>query len=356
MSGGVDSSVCAILLKAEGFEVIGITMQIWAQSKGTNSCCGVEAIDDARRVAHQLNIAHYVVNFRDIFQKKVITDFCQEYKSGRTPNPCIRCNQYIKFGYLLQRARQLDAFYIATGHYAKIEFNPKQKKYLLKKGQDQKKDQSYVLYLMNQQQLSRTLLPLGKLTKVKVREIARKNGLSVAEKPESQEICFVPDNDYGAFLKQQMPRIAKPGPIINKEGEVIGKHKGIIFYTVGQRKGMGIAAKQPLYVVSIDKKSNTIVAGKKEQVYSSELIANDLNFIADKAPKLPFRAKVKIRYLHPAATAVIRLEGKDKVRVKFNQPQWAITPGQAVVFYDRDTVIGGGTISVLPQCSLIALT
>ncbi len=344
MSGGVDSSVCAVLLQSKGFEVVGVTMQIAEGRAGAGSCCGLEAAEDAGRVAYKLGIPHYVLNFRNIFKEKVIADFCQEYKQGRTPNPCIRCNQYIKFEHLLKKARQLNADYIATGHYARIDFDKKKKRYLLKKGIDPHKDQSYVLYTMSQDQLRHTLMPLGKLTKSKVRAIARKKGLPVAERPESQEICFVPGNDYGAFLKKQIPRIASPGPIVNREGEVIGEHQGIIFYTVGQRKGMGIAARQPLYVISIDKKSNTVVAGKKEDAYSKELIADSLSFISKKKPKMPFRAKVKIRYLHPAASAKILPEGKDRVRVKFDQPQWAVTPGQAAVFYQGHTVLGGATI------------
>ena len=345
MSGGVDSSVCAALLKDEGFEIVGITMQIWQGSGGGNSCCGMEAIEDAIRVAYKLDIPHYVLNFKDIFKKKVIADFCNEYKQGRTPNPCIRCNQYIKFDHLLKKARQLDAGYIATGHYARIEFNNRTKRYLLKKGVDSSKDQSYVLYTMTQDQLSHTLMPLGKFTKRQVREIARKKDLPVANKSESQEICFVPDNDYGAFLKKEIPQIAKPGPIVDREGKVIGQHQGIIFYTVGQRKGIGIAAREPLYVISIDKKNNTLIVGKKEDAYSKQLIANKLNFISYKTmPKIPFKAKVKVRYLHPVSSATIIPQDRGRVRIKFDQPQLAITPGQSAVFYKQGIVIGGGVI------------
>jgi len=344
MSGGVDSSVCAALLKSKGFEVVGITMQIWEHSKRPNSCCGLDATEDARRVARKLDIPHYVVNFRNIFKQKVISDFCQEYKQGRTPNPCIRCNQYIKFEHLLKRARQLDAAYIATGHYAKIERDIKNRKFTLKKGKDSRKDQSYVLYTMTQDQLKHTLMPLGKLTKQKVREIARGMRLPVANKLESQEICFVPDNNYGAFLKKQIPKIAKPGPIVNKKGEVIGRHRGIIFYTIGQRRGMGIAAAEPLYISSIDKKNNTIVTGKKQDIYGKRLVVDSLSFISGKRPKIPFRARVKIRYLHTPASACVTSQGKNKLHVRFDSPQWAITPGQAAVFYRRGSVIGGGTI------------
>ena len=344
MSGGVDSSTAAALLKDKGFEVIGITMQIWQRPQDNSGCCGIGSIEDARKVAYRLGIPHYVLNFRDIFKKKVVADFCQEYKEGKTPNPCIRCNQFIKFDHLLKKAKQLGAEYVATGHYARIVFDKRKKRYLLKKGIDPRKDQSYVLYTMTQKQLKYTLMPLGSLTKEKVRKIARKKDLAVADKPESQEICFIPDNNYGRFLKERFPGSAKPGPIINKEGKILGKHKGIIFYTIGQRKGIGIAARRPLYVISIDKKKNTIVVGEKEDGYMDKLIADDLNFIYMDKLRSPIKAKVKVRYLHPAASATLSLQGEAKARVKFSRPQWAVTPGQAAVFYKGDIVIGGGTI------------
>ena len=345
MSGGVDSSVTAALLKDRGFEVIGITMQIWERSPDWGGCCGIGSVEDAKKVAYRLGIPHYVLNFRDIFKEKVIANFCEEYTEGRTPNPCIRCNKYIKFDALLKKARQLGADYIATGHYARIEFNNKRKRYLLKKGIDSQKDQSYVLYVMSQEQLERTLMPLGDFTKDQVRRIAREKDLPVANKPESQEICFIPDNNYGAFLKEYIPQRAyKPGPIVNREGKFIGEHRGIIFYTVGQRKGIGIADKEPLYVTSIDKENNTIVVGKKEDVYSDELIAENVNFIYIEKLKTTIKIEVKVRYLHPTASATIFPLDRDKVKVKFDQPQWAITPGQAVVFYNGKEVLGGGTI------------
>lgn len=345
MSGGVDSSVTAALLKDKGFEVIGITMQIWERSKDWGGCCGIGSIEDAKRVAYKLEIPHYVLNFSDIFKEKVIANFCEEYKEGRTPNPCIRCNKYIKFGTLLKKAKELSADYIATGHYARIELDNQRKRYLLRKGIDSQKDQSYVLYVMNQKQLEQTLMPLGNFTKDQVRRIAREKDLPVADKQESQEICFIPDNHYGEFLKGCIPQRAhQPGPIVNKEGEIIGEHQGIIFYTIGQRKGIGIAEREPLYVTSIDKENNTIVVGKKEDVYRDELLADNVNFIYMDKLKAPIKVEAKIRYLHPAAEASIFPQDKDKVKVKFNQPQWAITPGQTAVFYNRDTVIGGGTI------------
>lgn len=334
MSGGVDSAVCAAILKDSGFDVIGITMQIKGPSR----------LEEAKKIADKLGIPHYLLNFQDIFREKVIANFCEEYREGRTPNPCIRCNKYIKFDALLKKAKELKAEYIATGHYARIKFDPRRKRYLLKRAVDKHKDQSYVLYTMTQEQLKHTLMPLGEISKEKVRQIAKKKNLPVADKSESQEICFIPDNDYGQFLKKRIPGSAKPGPIINKEGEVIGKHKGIISYTIGQRKGIGIAAKKPLYVISIDKKKNTIMVGKEEDGYRDKLIADDLNLIYMDRLKSPIKAKVKVRYLHPVASATVIPQGRGKVQVKFDRPQRAVTPGQAAVFYQRDIVIGGGTI------------
>jgi len=351
MSGGVDSSVTAWLLKDEGYEVIGITMQVWPsnrlaeEAERFGGCCGLSAAEDAKRVANRLGIPHYVVNFKEIFAKKVIANFCEEYGEGRTPNPCIRCNRYIKFDALLKKAKELDADYIATGHYARIEYDSARKRYLLKRGVDQKKDQSYVLYVMTQGHLEHTLMPLSSYTKANVRKIARELKLPVAEKKESQEICFIPDNDYGGFLKEYVPEAIKPGPIVNKEGRVLGGHRGIIFYTVGQRKGLGISAKEPLYVIAIDKERNALIVGTKREVCGDELIATDLNWIAIEKLMEPIEVRAKIRYLHQEAEAVIApLRGGQRAHVKFREPQMAITPGQAVVFYDGDTVVGGGTI------------
>jgi len=356
MSGGVDSSVCAALLKNQGFEVIGITMQIWQQAKQERGCCGLSSIDDARKVAYKLDIPHYVLNFRDVFKKRIIADFCREYKRGRTPNPCIRCNKYVKFDALLRRARQINADYVATGHYAKIEFNGRKRKYILKKGMDAQKDQSYFLYVMTQGQMRHILMPLGGFTKKKVRQLAKELDLPVADKLESQEICFVPDNNYGKFIKEHFPESVRPGYIINREGKIIGGHQGIIFYTIGQRKGIGIAHKEPLYVSAINRKNDTIVAGNKNEVYSNELIARDVNLIYMKELKSAMRAKVKVRYLHPEADATLIPKNRKCIQIKFKKPQWAITPGQAAVFYlpsrhnkrgegKNDIVIGGGTIS-----------
>lgn len=348
MSGGVDSSVAAALLKEEGYQIIGATMQIWPRDKQQNDrsdgCCGLGAIEDARRVAHRLGIPHYVLNFRDVFARKVIEDFCREYRRGRTPNPCIRCNQHIKFGALLERARELGADFVATGHYARIEIDGSNRRYLLKKGVDSSKDQSYFLYPVTQEQLRHTLLPVGNLTKKEVREIARKLELPVATKPGSQEICFIPDNNYPEFLKDYIPQAVKPGPILDERGNILGEHQGILSYTIGQRRGLGIAAREPLFVTAIDQERNAITVGNKKQVYGDELIASGLNWIALTKLEQTITVKAKIRYRHPEAEAEVSPLDGDRVYVKFAEPQMAITPGQAIVFYDGDIVIGGGTI------------
>jgi len=349
MSGGVDSSVTAALLKEEGYEVIGATMQVWPSNELADEadrfggCCGLDAVSDAKRVARKLGIPHYVMDFRDVFAEKVISNFCREYSLGRTPNPCIRCNEYIKFDALLRRAKELDADFVATGHYARIERDEASGRYLLKKGVDRRKDQSYVLYVMTQDQLGHVLTPLGGYTKEQVRWIARELGLPVADKAESQEICFIPDGDYTRFVKEYMPQAAKPGPVLDREGTIMGEHRGILFYTIGQRKGLGLSAGEPLYVVDIDRERNAVIVGTKGEVYGDELIASGLNWISIEPP--PLELKAKIRYRHREADAVITpLLTKGRAHVKFKQPQMAITPGQAIVFYHRDTVVGGGTI------------
>lgn len=353
MSGGVDSSVTAALLKDQGYEVIGITMRIWQEPLRVKteaglvkakkySCCGSEpAIADARRVAYKLGIPHYTLDFRREFRCYVVQNFIQEYEKGRTPNPCIRCNRFIKFDILLRRCQEFDADFLATGHYARLEKG--NGRWLLKKAIDSKKDQSYFLYGLTQEQMPHILMPLGNFFKSQVRKIARDLGLIVATKPESQEICFIPDDDYPKFLQTYIPQAAKPGPILNRKGEVIGKHKGILNYTIGQRKRIGIAFKERLYVIGIDLKKNAIIVGNEKEGYGDELIADDLNFIAIDKLAEPLKVKAKIRSVQPEAEAEIKpLNGK--VLLKFTEPQWAITPGQAVVFYDHDIVLGGGTI------------
>ncbi len=349
MSGGVDSSVAAAILKEQGYQVIGVTMQLWPHDRQAEEaerfggCCGTSAVEDAKKVAYKLGIPHYVMNFRDIFAEKVIDYFCREYGAGRTPNPCIKCNQYVKFDALMEKAKGLGVDLVATGHYARIEKGANGRN-LLKKGLDRRKDQSYVLYTMTQEQLAHTLMPVGSLTKAKVRQTARELELPVAEKAESQEICFIPDDNYPAFLQARIPQAVKSGPILDKESRSLGEHRGILFYTIGQRRRLGIAAKEPLYVTAIDRDRNAIVVGSKKEVYGDELIAFELNWISIPGLNEPIRAKTKIRYLHNEAAATIEPLGRDRVRVKFTEPQMAITPGQAVVFYDNDTVIGGGVI------------
>lgn len=356
MSGGVDSSVAAALLQKQGYEVIGLTMQLWPREQITESetsCCGIGAVEDAKRVAAKLSIPHYVVNCRELFEKKVIIPFCRQYLSGQTPNPCIRCNDLIKFDYLLKKAKSLGAQYLATGHYAQIKYDRKTKRYHLLKGKDAKKDQSYFLYTMTQQQLAHILFPLGIYTKDRVRALARGWGLATADRPESQEICFIPDNDYHRFLKTRLPAgkagmqtEVKPGLITDSSGKVLGTHQGIAFYTIGQRKGLGIAAAYPLYVKTIDQKRNMLVIAPKQDIYEKNLLADKINFIAIKELSKPMSARAKIRSAHKAANCTISpVRQKNKVRVEFITGQWAITLGQAVVFYTGNKVLGGGTIA-----------
>jgi len=337
MSGGVDSSVAAALLKKEGYQVIGITLQICPLDEQTPE-------EDAARVASKLGIPHHVMDFRDIFAQKVIADFCQEYRSGRTPNPCIRCNQYIKFGALLEKARELGADFVATGHHARTEKDKAKGICLLKKGADHRKDQSYMLYSLTREQLCHTLLPIGNYTKAKVLEMSRELQLPIANKPESQDICFIPGGDYASFLKDYVPRAAKPGPVLDEQGSVLGTHRGIMFYTIGQRRGLSISAGKPLYVIAIEPERNAIVVGAKEQALGNELIASGLNWITIARLAQPITVKAKIRYRHHEAEATVTPINEDRVHVKLTEPQMAITPGQAIVFYDGDIVVGGGTI------------
>lgn len=350
MSGGVDSSVAAALLREQGYEVIGVTMDLYSLPKEVctsdrlKSCCGWRAQEDANRVAIALGIPHYVVDFKNEFGRMVIEDFVHEYSRGRTPNPCLRCNQFIKFDLLLERAQRLGVDGVATGHYARIEFDPAAGRNLLKKGIDKDKDQSYFLHTLTQAQLSKILFPLGELTKKEVRKIAAGFLLPVAQKEESQEICFVPDEDYPKFLRERVPQAFRPGPIVDPQNRVIGEHNGIVHFTIGQRKGMGIAAPQPLYVLSINAEKNLIVVGKNEDLYRTSLQASDINWIAFEKLVEPRAVEAKIRYKHAEAKATIFPLDKGNVRVEFEEPQRAITPGQAVVFYEGDTVVGGGII------------
>lgn len=341
MSGGVDSSVAAALLKDEGYDVIGITLcfNLPDSSGRRPSCCGIQGIEDARKVAHKLGIRHYVLNFKRVLEEKVIKEFCLEYAKGRTPNPCVRCNQHIKFTALLQKAFSLGASHLATGHYARIRKNSK---YLLKKAKDAKKDQSYFLYRLGQRQLKHILFPLGDYTKSQVRTMAKEFALPVADKPGSQEICFLADTDYRSFLKARGTKYTRPGPIIDRDNNILGEHGGIAFYTIGQREGLGIARGYPVYVTKIDPRGNSITVGRKEDVFADGFTVRDRHFIiAPRKKKVALR--VRIRYNHPEASAIVNLSGS-RIKVKFREPQFAVTPGQSAVFYDKDMVLGGGII------------
>jgi tRNA-specific 2-thiouridylase len=350
MSGGVDSSLTAALLVHQGYDVIGATMQIWEKDQGNDDpdsrgCCSLSAVDDARRVANKLGIPYYVLNFRDMFQDTVVNYFMEEYSAGRTPNPCIACNRYVKFEGLLHKALALGAQYVATGHYAQIIYDDNRQRYILRKGIDATKDQSYALYHLNQHTLKHFLMPLGKFAKTETRKMARELGLSVADKPDSQEICFVPNDDYKAFLKNRIPEALKPGNIVDLADNILGRHQGVQLYTVGQRKGLGLAVGTPLYVISLNAERNEVVVGSDQDVFSSELIAGDLNFITIDSLDAPLTVEAKIRYSAPGAQATVTPLGDGQVHVRFTAPQRAITPGQSVVFYHDEDVVGGGIIT-----------
>lgn len=349
MSGGVDSSVAAYILKEQGYDVIGITMQIWQDMREEafereGGCCSLSAVEDARRVCDKLDIPFYVVNFKQIFEKKVIDYFVEEYFLGRTPNPCIACNRYIKFEALLDKARALEADYVSTGHYARVGFDEHYQRYVLKKSATIKKDQTYALYNLTQKQLSATLMPLGDYHKEQIREIAHQQQLGVASKPDSQEICFVDDDNYARFLTERRPNAVKPGYFVDTKGNVLGKHNGIVHYTIGQRKGLGIAFGKPMFVVELIPDRNLVVLGDETEVFSKELIATDLNYIIFENLEKSMKVKAKIRYSAQEADCIVEPLGKDKVKVIFDEPQRAITPGQSVVFYDGDYILGGGKI------------
>ncbi len=343
MSGGVDSSVAAAILKDKGFEVIGVTLKLVPDDDACGVCCSASAVLDAKKVAFKLGIPHYTINLKKEFYKYVIKDFGEEYIAGRTPNPCVRCNSYIKFGLLLQKALALKADYIATGHYASVSYNKKTNRYILEKGLDPKKDQTYALYSLTQEQLKHALFPVGKLKKDKVRKLAKKYGLLVAEKKDSQEICFVPDRDYAGFLRTNFKVKVKKGDIVDLKGEKIGRHEGIINYTIGQRRGLKIPAREPLYVNRLDSKKNRVVIGTKSDVFGKVLYAKDVNWISISKLVKPLKAKVKTRYSSPLSDAIIK-PSKKGIEVRFVKPEWAISPGQAVVFYRGREVLGGGVI------------
>ncbi len=342
MSGGVDSSVAAYLLQKQGYEVIGVTLKLHEDSQNEDGCCSINAVEDARRVANKLGIAYYVLNMKELFRKYVIDYFINEYESGRTPNPCIACNKYIKFGALLDKANSLNIEYIATGHYAKIEKNDS--RYFLRKAVDKTKDQSYVLYNLTQEQLSRTLFPLGGFTKKEIRNIAKDNGFQVASKPDSQEICFVEDNNYKGFIRDNSKKVPIPGEFITDDGTVIGYHKGITNYTIGQRRGLGIVTGTPMFVVDINEESNQILLGTENDLLSKELVVTNLNWIFMENLNNELEANVKIRYRAKESKAKLIPIDNKSVKVVFEIPQRAITKGQAAVFYKNAFVVGGGVI------------
>ena len=349
MSGGVDSSVAALLLKEQGYDVIGVTMQIWqdeetdAQSSN-GGCCGLGAVDDARRVAQTLDIPHYVMNFKREFRENVMDYFVGEYLKGRTPNPCIACNRYVKWESLLKRSLEIGADYIATGHYARIE-RLQNGRYAVRNSVAEAKDQTYALYNLTQEQLAHTLMPVGEYRKEEIRRIAEEAGLSVAGKPDSQEICFVPDNDYAALIDREAAgRVPGPGNFVDRTGKVLGRHKGITHYTVGQRRGLEIAAGRRIFVTEIRQETNEVVLGESEDVLTDRVLCDRINYMA--AEDLPGerRVRAKIRYNHAGEFCTSKKAGEDKILCTFEKPVRAAAPGQAVVFYDGEYVLGGGTI------------
>lgn len=343
MSGGVDSSVAAYLLKKQGYEVIGVTMQVWPQPEDrAGACCSLDAVNDARRVAWKLEIPHYVMNFRDEFEQKVIQYFCREYLIGRTPNPCIACNRYIKFESLLHKSLAMGADYIATGHYARIAKNAAANQWMLLTGADDRKDQSYALYQMNQFQLGHTLFPLGEYTKPETRKLARQAELPVAEKAESQEICFI-DTSYADFIHKHLGVTPKTGMFRWANGQNLGAHRGIHNYTVGQRKGLGLNLGHPVYVTGIDADTQTVWIGENSELFKSTLWAGEVHYIGEPF-STPQAVTAKIRYQAPRVPATATPQPDNRIRIDFDTPQRAITPGQAVVFYSGDQVLGGGII------------
>jgi tRNA-uridine 2-sulfurtransferase len=359
MSGGVDSSTVAAMLRAEGHNVIGLTMQLWNQRRLAGHegmpesvqgrCCSLDDVYDARRVAETIGIPYYVVNHEERFERDVVRPFVEEYLSGRTPIPCSLCNNHLKFDQLLIVARQIGADCVATGHYAQVSFDDESGRWLLKRPADKSKDQTYFLFGLTQEQLSRTMFPLGGMTKPEVRELARKHALVIAEKPDSQEICFVPGGDYKRFLdaylaEQGEPPLETPGEMVTTDGRVIGEHTGIHNFTVGQRKGLGVATGSPLYVLQIKGDTRQVIVGHDEELYSRTLRAHRINLISVAELREPMRVGVKIRHRHQPAAATIESTAADQILVTFDEPQRAITPGQAAVFYDGDVVVGGGWI------------
>ncbi len=348
LSGGVDSSTAAALLLEQGYEVVGITLKLWPQdclARAEDKCCGPQAVADARAVCHRLGIPFYLMDEAEEFQHQVIRYFAEEYKAGRTPNPCVMCNEKLKFGTLLNLARKLGAEYVATGHYARIERDPASGRHLLKRGRDPRRDQSYFLFSLRQEQLARSLFPLGDLCKTETRAVARERALKTADKEESMEICFVPDNDYGAFLQKAGLVAPHRGEIVDRAGRVLGSHEGIEFYTIGQRRGLRLAASRPWYVVDLDPARNRVVVGEAADLARAEFRVERCNWIPWVEPPATLEVLAKIRYNHPGTPATVTPGPDGGARVQLHTPQRAVTPGQACVFYDGDTVVGGGWIA-----------
>ena len=346
MSGGVDSSLAAKLMKDKGFDCIGCTMKLYhnedAGIESSRTCCSLDDVEDARSVAYKLGMPFYVFNFTEAFRDTVIRKFIESYEKGITPNPCIACNRYMKFDKLFERAKILGCDYIVTGHYARIE--EENGKFVLKKALDETKDQSYVLYSMTQDQLVHTMFPLGSMQKTEVRAIAEESGFVNADKPDSQDICFVPNGDYASVIELQTGKESAEGNFVDKQGNNLGRHKGVIHYTIGQRKGLGVSSTEPLYVCNICPKDGNVVLGSNDDLFSREADVSDFNWISGEVPGSEFRCKAKIRYRQPEQWVTVIPTGADTVHIVFDEPQRAITPGQAAVFYDGDTVLGGGTI------------
>lgn len=349
MSGGVDSSVAALLMKEKGYDCIGITMKLYDAETGqacrSRTCCTLEDVEDARQVAATLSIPYYVLNFKDDFQKKVILPFVETYEAGGTPNPCIRCNRFMKHEKLYKKGEELGCRYIVTGHYARIRYDKEKDRYLLLKAKDEKKDQSYVLYFLSQEQLKHSMFPLGEYeSKEEIRAIAEKNGFFNADKPDSQDICFVTNGDYGDFLEKFRGKPYPEGQFVDESGQKLGKHRGIVRYTIGQRKGLGLALKEPMYVVGKDLGKNQVILSTKEGLHSEGLLAYDFNWISMDPPKTEYPVTAKTRYNAKPVPAFVSCEEDGTVKVRFEKPERAVAPGQAVVLYDGDIVVGGGTI------------
>ena len=349
MSGGVDSSVAAYLLQEQGYEVIGVTMQIWQDEarqvqEENGGCCGLSAVEDARRVAGQLDIPHYVMNFRKEFKSRVIDYFVEEYLAGRTPNPCIACNRYVKWESMLRRSLEIGADYIATGHYARIATTP-EGRYAVRSSVTAKKDQTYALYNLTQEQLAHTLMPVGEYTKEEIRKIAAQEGLAAAHRPDSQEICFIPDHDHAAFIDREAgERVPGSGNFVTADGQILGRHQGITHYTVGQRKGLNLAMGHPVFVTKIRRETDEVVIGEAKDVFGDTLYCDQLNFMGMAGLPRPREVMAKIRYAHAGERCVIEQVEEDVIKCSFLKPVRAITPGQAVVFYEDGYVLGGGCI------------